>query len=63
MQEVRYDDRMTRPLSPLEPERKTGDGDGPTKPDVKRPETRNLLDRMKRVDPDQARRYRQRSGE
>ena len=46
-----------------DPLRKQGEGDGPSKPDVKRPESRNILDRMKRVDPDQAKRYRQRCGE
>jgi hypothetical protein len=46
-----------------EPSRKEGDGGGPGKPDVQRPDTSDLLKRMKRVDPDAARRYRQRSGE
>lgn len=63
IREIRGDDRLTRPMTPVDPIRKNGDGDGPTKPDVKRPETRNILDRMKRVDPDQAKRYRQRSGQ
>lgn len=63
MQEFRADDRLTRPMPTLDPQRKTGDGDGPSKPDVKRPESRNILDRMKRVDPNQAKRYRQRSGQ
>jgi len=40
-----------------------GGGDGPNTPDVERPNSRELLDRMRRVDPRQARRYRQRSGE
>lgn len=40
-----------------------GDGDGPRRPDVERPNSRELLERMKRVDPRQARRYRQRSGQ
>jgi len=47
----------------VEPERKTGDDDGPRNPDVEKPDTRRLLERMKRVDPRQARRYRQRSGQ
>jgi hypothetical protein len=63
MQEIRMDDRLTRPVTPVDPLRKQGDGDGPSKPDVKRPESRNLLDRMKRVDPNTAKRYRQRSGQ
>lgn len=59
---VRADERLRRPMPP-EPARKQGDDDGPAKPDVKRPETNDLLRRMKRVDPNAARRYRQRSGE
>lgn len=46
------------------PERKMGDEDGPSKPDIDRPSVPNeLLKRMKRVDPDQAKKYRQRSGQ
>jgi len=58
------DETLRRPL-PSEPTQKPGDdgGDGPSKPKVSRPDTRQLLDRMKRVDPDQAKRYRQRSGQ
>lgn len=57
------DETLRRPL-PSEPMPKDGgDGGGPSAPKVKRPDTRQLLDRMKRVDPDQAKRYRQRSGQ
>ncbi len=59
---TRAEERITRP-TPAEPLRREGDGGGPNKPDVKRPDTSDLLKRMKRVDPDAARRYRQRSGE
>ena len=60
---TQMNDRLTRPKSP-EPERKLGDDSGPTRPDVNRPSTPNeLLRRMKKVDPDQAKKYRQRSGE
>lgn len=56
-------DRLTRPLT-REPERKLGDDGGPKGPDVKRPGGPNeLMKRMKKVDPDQAKRYRQRSGQ
>lgn len=56
-------DRTLRPTGP-EPERKLGDGGGPDKPDVKRPTLPNeLLKRMRNVDPDQAKKYRQRSGQ
>ncbi len=59
---IRVEERTTRPTSPV-PDRKEGDGGGPNKPNVKRPDTSDLLKRMKRVDPNAARRYRQRSGE
>ncbi|MFN8218907.1 MAG: ubiquitin-like protein UBact [Fimbriimonadales bacterium] len=60
---VNADDRLTRPVT-REPERKLGDDGGPSKPDVRRPEGGNeLLKRLKRVDPDQAKKYRQRSGQ
>lgn len=58
------EERRQLPTTPLDPLRKApGDGDGPKTPDVRRPDTRRLLERMRRVDPEQARRYRQRSGE
>jgi hypothetical protein len=60
--EFQFEERVRRPM-PAEPMRKEGDGEGPTKPDVKRPDVGDLLKRMKRIDPDTARRYRQRSGE
>jgi hypothetical protein len=54
-------ERLTRPLGPKE---KLGEDGGPTSPTIKRPEGGNeLLKRMKKVDPDQAKKYRQRSGE
>ncbi len=57
------DDRTTRRMEP-EPERKFGDDSGPSKPDVRKPSAPNeLLKRMRRVDPDQAKKYRQRSGQ
>ncbi len=60
---IRVEDRLTRPAGPG-PARRLGDEGGPGKPDVKRPEGENeLLKRMKKIDPDQAKRYRQRSGQ
>lgn len=60
---IKSDDRMRR-QAPAGPEKKHGDDTGPGKPDVQKPGSENeLLKRMKRVDPDQAKRYRQRSGE
>lgn len=56
-------ERTTRPQE-SEPERKLSDEGGPNKPDVKRPDAPNeLLRRMRNVDPDQAKKYRQRSGQ
>ncbi len=56
-------DRTTRRAEP-EPTRKLGDDGGPGKPDIDRPKAPNeLLRRMKNVDPDQAKKYRQRSGQ
>ena len=40
-----------------------GGGDGPKEPKVEKPNTDDLLKRMRKVDPDQAKRYRQRTGE
>ena len=40
-----------------------GGGDGPKQPDITKPNTEELLKRMRKVDPDQARRSRQRTGE
>jgi hypothetical protein len=42
------------------PERQDG---GPSAPDVSRPGRDNLLKRMKRVDPKQSEKYRQRTGQ
>ncbi|MCW5556968.1 MAG: ubiquitin-like protein UBact [Verrucomicrobiae bacterium] len=36
---------------------------GPSAPKVDKPDVKHLLERMKKVDPDQARRYRQRTGQ
>jgi hypothetical protein len=36
---------------------------GPVRPKVERPNTEDLLRRMRKVDPNQARRYRQRTGQ
>ena len=56
-------ERTQKPTGPAPWERKDGGGDGPKSPDVKKPETKSILERMRRVDPDQARRYRQRTGQ
>ena len=38
-------------------------GDGPSAPKVEKPNTEELLKKMRKVDPDQAKRYRQRTGQ
>lgn len=55
-------DRISRPAVP-EPARR-GEDRGPAKPDITRPGGPNeLTKRLRKVDPDQAKKYRQRSGE
>lgn len=59
----RADDRIQRRPEPRVT-RKPGDDEAPKDPGVDRPQPSNpLLERMKRVDPDQAKKYRQRSGQ
>jgi len=60
---IQIDDRLTRPIAPVDPLRRDSDNEGPVKPDVKRPESRSLMYRMKKVDPRLGRNYRQRSGQ
>jgi hypothetical protein len=59
---IRGEERVQRPVT-REPWTKPGGDEGPKAPDVRRPDPGDLLRRMRRVDPEQARRYRQRSGE
>jgi hypothetical protein len=53
------------PQKPLDPITKPNDGDGPSKPDVRKPGggSDELLKRLRKIDPEQAKRYRQRSGQ
>jgi hypothetical protein len=48
---------------PVSPSGGGGGGEGPNAPKVDKPNTEELLKRMRKVDPDQARRYRQRTGQ
>lgn len=50
-------DPMPKPASPTE------EGGGPSRPETGSPEKDNLLKRMRKVDPKQAERYRQRTGQ
>jgi hypothetical protein len=59
----RMPERTQKPTSPAPWEPKQGGGDGPKSPDVSKPDTNDLLKRMKKVDPNQSKRYRQRTGQ
>jgi len=57
-------DTIRKPLPPSPaPGGGGGGGDGPTSPKVEKPNTEELLKKMRKVDPDQAKRYRQRTGQ
>ena len=55
-------DRAPRPVKPTDGGDDSVD-EGPKRPKVERPSTDDILKRMRRVDPNQARRYRQRTGQ
>ena len=55
-------DRIQKP-QPVTPAPGGGGGDAPRAPQVDKPNTDKLLKRMRKVDPDQAKRYRQRTGQ
>ncbi len=55
-------DRIQKP-HPAVPTPGGGGGEGPRAPKVDKPNTDELLKRMRKVDPDQAKRYRQRTGQ
>jgi hypothetical protein len=55
-------ERIQKPTAPWGP-KQGGDDGGPKAPDVSRPDTQELLKKMRRVDPNQSKRYRQRTGE
>lgn len=54
-------ERIEKPVTPFGP--KPGEDGGPKAPDVSRPDTQELLKRMRKVDPEQSKRYRQRTGQ
>jgi hypothetical protein len=60
---AQFPERIHRPNSPAPWEKKKTDEAGPRRPDVDAPDTKELLKKMRRVDPNQAKRYRQRTGE
>ncbi len=61
-QPFQFRDRAPRPTKPVD-DRDSGPDEGPRRPKVERPSSDDLLKRMRRVDPRQARRYRQRTGQ
>ena len=57
-------ERREKPFDPIsKPPGPAEEGSGPRRPDVGSPDKENLLERMRKVDPKQAERYRQRTGE
>ncbi|MCG3150531.1 MAG: hypothetical protein PCFJNLEI_04017 [Verrucomicrobiae bacterium] len=56
-------DRIQRPTSPAPWEKREVEDGGPKRPDATVPDTKELLNKMRRVDPNQAKRYRQRTGQ
>ena len=56
-------ERVQKPFDPAPWGPKQGDEGGPRSPDVSRPDTKDLLKKMRKVDPNQSKRYRQRTGQ
>jgi hypothetical protein len=56
-------ERIQKPVEPAPWGPKQGDGGGPHSPDISRPDTKDLLKKMRKVDPNQSKRYRQRTGQ
>ena len=57
-------DRKERPVDPLSKPSGPGDQEsGPKRPETGSPSRDNLMKRMRKVDPKQAEKYRQRTGE
>jgi len=56
-------ERTQKPVEPAPWGPKQGDGGGPRSPDISRPDTKDLLKKMRKVDPNQSKRYRQRTGQ
>jgi hypothetical protein len=60
---LQFRDRAPRPVRPMDEDPGPGEDEGPRRPNVDRPGSDDILRRMRRVDPNQARRYRQRTGQ
>ncbi|GKS57336.1 hypothetical protein YTPLAS18_08630 [Nitrospira sp.] len=64
MNVTRLPERRERPFDPIpRPTSPSEDGSGPSRPDTGSPDKDSLLKRMRKVDPKQAERYRQRTGQ
>jgi hypothetical protein len=60
---LQFRERAPRPVRPLDGDQGPEGDEGPRRPKVDRPGSDDLLHRMRKVDPNQARRYRQRTGQ
>ncbi|HEY5754107.1 MAG TPA: ubiquitin-like protein UBact [Chthoniobacterales bacterium] len=56
-------ERIQKPSGPVPWNPQGDDSGGPKSPEVPKPDTKELLKRMRKVDPEQSKRYRQRTGE
>jgi hypothetical protein len=56
-------ERKERPFDPMPKPASPDEGGGPKRPDAGSPDKDSLMKRMKKVDPKQAERYRQRTGQ
>ena len=56
-------ERRERPFDPIPKPTSPSEEGGPKRPETGSPEKDNLLKRMRKVDPKQAERYRQRTGQ
>ncbi len=56
-------ERRDRPMDPMPKSPSPIEDPGPRRPDTGSPDKDNLMKRMRKVDPKQAERYRQRTGE
>ncbi|MDH4327142.1 MAG: ubiquitin-like protein UBact [Nitrospira sp.] len=64
MKHIAMPERREGPVDPMpKPSGPTEEGGGPKRPDTGSPDKDSLLKRMRKVDPKQAERYRQRTGE
>ena len=63
MAATKIPDQERKPMRPMDGGGEEGEEKGPKRLKVERPNSDSLLRRMRKVDPNQARRYRQRTGE